>query len=336
MNRDDSYLAELLPMWGLRPDARLTRPDQGANNQTFLVRQGDERFVLRAGAGQSVAVGQIRAEHRVLGRLRRAGLPFAVPEPLSARGGETVVETAVGPVTVCRWIPGVRLDLEDVVMLERFGRAAGLLDNALADVPLEDVVGDWLSDPLRAPGVADIGELCDDLRAAGIGAEQTQALVAAAGCVGWEWSERREVLPLQVIHGDLAGSNALADADTGRVSALLDFEFVGSGWRVQDFLAALYNSRVLEAGDWQPRVTVFARGYASACRLEAAEVAALPGLLRARSFASALYRAGRWRAGTASLDQVTGRIDRLRATTQWLAANSDTFQALVIAADDGD
>ena len=328
--RDDSSPAALLPLWGLPPNARLTRPDQGTNNQTFLVQHGDERFVLRV--SQSVSARQVRVEHRILGRLRGAGLPFEVPEPVPTAEGETVIETAAGPVTLCRWIPGVRPDLEDVPTLERFGRAAGMLDNALADVPLADVVDDWLGDPLLVPGVPDIGELCDELRAAGIGAEQTAVLGEAARRVGREWIGRREVLPRQVIHGDLAASNALADRSTGRVSALLDFEFVGSGWRVQDFLAALYNSPVLEAHDWPLRVEAFARGYASVCRLEPAEVAALPGLLRARSCASALYRAGRWRAGKARLDEVAGRLRRLQAVTDWLVADGEAFQALVAGA----
>ena len=331
MIRDDSFLAGLLPEWGLSPDARLTRPEQGVNNQTFLVQQGDGRFVLRV--GRSGSVGQVRAEHRVLGRLRRAGLPFEVPEPLPARDGGTLIETADGPVTVCRWIPGVRPDLEDIAMIERFGRAAGLLGDALADVPLEDVVDDWLRDPLQVPGVTDLGEVCDDLRAAGVSAGETDVLVAAARRVGQEWSEQREVLPRQVIHGDLGGSNTLVDPDTGRISALLDFEFVGSGWRVQDFLVAMYNSPVLDAHDWPLRVEAFARGYASVCRLGPAEVAALPGLLRARSFGSAAYRAGQWRAGKARLDEVTGRIRRLQAVTDWLATEGDRFQKLMATAD---
>ena len=283
---------------------------------------------------RNVSVGQVHVEQRVLGRVRRAGLPFAVPEPVTTLDGRTVVETAEGPVTVCRWIDGVRLELADVAMLERFGRAAGLLGNALAEVPLTDVVDDWLGDPVRVPGVADFGELCDSLRAAGVGAGQTALFLAAAELVGQEWSGNRSVLPRQVIHGDLGWSNALADPATGRISAQLDFEFVGSGWRVQDFLAALYNSPALDAPDWPVHVAAFARGYASVCRLEAAEAAALPGLLRARSFGSALTRAGRWRAGKAPLEEFTVRISRLRTTTDWLTANGERFQEIVAAANE--
>jgi Ser/Thr protein kinase RdoA (MazF antagonist) len=77
--------------------------DRGTNNQTLIVMNADGRWVFRISKNLSAA--QVRAEHRLLERLRRAGLPFRVPEPLPPLDGSTLVPAAAGPATLCRWIP---------------------------------------------------------------------------------------------------------------------------------------------------------------------------------------------------------------------------------------
>jgi len=59
--------------------------------------------------------------------------------------------------------------------------------------------------------------------------------------------------PAQVIHGDLAPLNVLADPDTDEVIGLLDFELAGADFRVQDILAALYKSTALGTRCGAPR-----------------------------------------------------------------------------------
>jgi homoserine kinase type II len=127
----------------------------------------------------------------------------------------------------------------------------------------------------------------------------------------------------------------LADPDTGEVTGLLDFELAGAGWRVQDILAALYNSTALRAPDWPRHTAAFLRGCASVRRLEPAEVAALPELLIARSLGSVLWRAARWRAGLGHFGEVTTHVGRLEATTRWLAANEGAFVSVAAAANAG-
>ena len=159
MPADLELLAGLPSSWGFPGDTRIARAAQGTNNQTFTLRQGNQRFVLRV--SQTLSAAQVRAEHAILRRLRLAGLPFQVPEPVAAPDGSTVVETAAGPATVCRWIPGVRPDLGTQAALERFGRAAGLLGDAMLDVPLEEGLrlGDWRGDPLLAHPAVPRGRL---------------------------------------------------------------------------------------------------------------------------------------------------------------------------------
>jgi homoserine kinase type II len=326
------FLAGLPPLWGLPAGISVTRLERGTNNQTFLLRQDSRRFVLRV--SQNLSAARVRAEHRLLARLHQAGLPFQVPEPLAVPGGGTVTETAAGPATVCRWIPGVRPDLSGAAAVERLGRAAGLLGAAMLGVPpVESAeLGNWLGDPLAAhPAVPDVGGLCRRLRAAGIGEQLTAPLAAAARRARLHPAARDGTLPAQVIHGDLAASNALVHEDSGEVSGLLDFEFAGVGYAAQDVMAALYNCGTLGTPDWRHRTAAFLRGYASVRPLDAAEAAALPGLLRERALGTALWRAGRWLDGKSQLADVAGRLRKMADTSRWLDANAGELRSLAAA-----
>jgi homoserine kinase type II len=330
---DLEFAAALLPLWGFPPDTYIAPADeQGTNNRTFLVRHGQRRYVLRVSGFLSVA--EVRAEHRILLRLRQGGLPFQVPEPVAASNGRTVIATTAGSAAVCRWLPGVRPAMDGEAALERFGRAAGLLGVALADVPVGDALRDWRTDPRWVqPGDPPVDVLSGELRSAGMSAEQAEVLGAAARRAG-RWWPSTDGLPAQVIHGDLAPSNVLADSDTGEVTGLLDFELAGVGFGVQDILAALYNSAALRAPDWPDRTAAFLRGCATVRRLEPAEITALPELLNARSLGSVLWRAARWRAGLGRFGEVTDHVGSLEATTRWLAANEDPFLSVAAAAND--
>ncbi len=83
--------------------------ERGTNNRTLQVTAGDRRWSLRI--SQNLTLAQVQAEHRLLTRLARAGLPFAVPAPVPLPDGSTVAATADGPAALCEWIPGVRPDL---------------------------------------------------------------------------------------------------------------------------------------------------------------------------------------------------------------------------------
>ena len=326
--------AALLPVWGFPPGTDIALADaQGVNNQTFLVRRRQRRYVLRVTGFLSVA--EVTSEHRILWRLRQSDLPFRVPEPVAAPNGQTVIETPAGPATLCRWLPGVRPGVGSEMAFERLGRAVGLADAALADVPLADALRDWRTDPRWVrPGDPPADVLFAELRSAGITAEQVAVLTAAARRAG-RWWPNTDDLPAQVIHGDLTPANLLADPDTGEVIGLLDFELASAGFRVQDVMAALYHSTALTTPDWPRRTAAFLRGRSSVRRLEPVEVAALPELLIAQSLGSVLWRAVRWRAGLARFADVIARVERLEASTRWLAENEGTLLFVATAVNAG-
>ena len=220
--------AGLLARWGIPADAELARAERGSNNQTFAVAHGGVRWVLRI--SQNLSAAQARAEHRLLGKVRAAGLPFGVPEPVATLSGNTVAEMPAGPATLCRWMPGVRPDLAAEPELERFGQAIGLLSRALAPVPWSDAPQDWRGDPLRAhPDAPQAAELARALRGAGVPAARVRRLeIAARHVLPWA-PETGGDLPVQIVHGDLGASNVLVDERTGEVTGVLDFELAGPG-----------------------------------------------------------------------------------------------------------
>jgi hypothetical protein len=65
------FAVALLPLWGF-PQGTGVSPagEQGTNNRTFLACCGQQRYVLRVSGFLSVA--EVRAEHRILRRLRMA------------------------------------------------------------------------------------------------------------------------------------------------------------------------------------------------------------------------------------------------------------------------
>lgn len=317
-------LTSLLAEWGLPPDARLSPAKRGTNNQTLIVSAGRRRFVLRI--SQNLTADQVRSEHRLLAWLRASGLPFAVPEPLPTLAGEDLVETGAGSARLTVWLPGARPRLTGEAALRRFGRTVGLLSRALAPVPPQDAPHNWRTAVHVHPEVPDVGHLCRDLRAAGVDAHRTMQLESLAAEVDSQPAAR---LPAQVVHGDLAASNLLADERTGEITAVLDFEIAGLNARMHDLVIALRQSGALDGPAWRQQVTAVAEGYASAQEMTASEAAAVPGLLRERAVGSVLWRSGRWRLGQAQLTEVTSRLRELGQAQEWLAAHGDELARLL-------
>jgi homoserine kinase type II len=296
------------------------------------VAHGGGRWVLRI--SQNLSAAQARAEHRLLGRLRTAGLPFRVPEPVRTLADDTVTETEAGPATLCRWIPGVRPDLAGEPALERFGRAIGLLSRALRPVGWSDAPQHWDGDPLRAhPDAPRAGELARALRGAGVPASQVRRLEAAAGRMEPGGPETGAGLPVQIVHGDVGASNTLVDERTGEMTGVLDFELAGPDARVQDLLVGLLLSGALAGPGWTRRAAALVRGYAGVLRLGQAEITAVPDLLVSRCVGSVFWRAGRWRRGQSALSDVADRVAVLEATETWLAVHRGRLLSVLAAAE---
>src|ERR1700746_1768823 len=82
--------AGLLARWGIPAGAELARAERACNNRTYAVAHRGHRWVMRI--SQNLSAAQARAEHRLLGQVRVAGLPFGVPAALPTPAGDTVDE----------------------------------------------------------------------------------------------------------------------------------------------------------------------------------------------------------------------------------------------------
>jgi Ser/Thr protein kinase RdoA (MazF antagonist) len=130
-----------LARWGIPAGAAVALTGRGTNNRTLQVTAGDRRWFLRI--SQNLTLAQVQAEHRLVARLARAGLPFAVPAAVPLPDGSTVAGTRDGAdraATAWEAIAGrlpnqvVHADLaaSNVLVSPDTGAVTGVLDFELA------------------------------------------------------------------------------------------------------------------------------------------------------------------------------------------------------------
>jgi homoserine kinase type II len=327
VSREAAESAELLARWGIPAGATVVPAGRGTNNRTLRVTAGDRHWFLRI--SQNLTAAQVEAEHRLLARLARAGLPFAVPAPVPLPDGGTVTGTPRGPASLCEQIPGVPPDLSQEAALERLGRAAAELSDALAAVPPQDAPYDWGDNPLPP---CDTAALARDLTAAGLDAGRAEVLRDGADRAAAAWEQLAGRLPHQVVHADLAPANFLVSPDTGAVTGVLDFETAGYWIRAIELTGLLALSGSAYGPGWPHRAAAVARGGGWGERLTGAELAALADLIVIRAVGSILWRAGRWRHGQADLVEVAGQLDVLAERLRWHSAEGGELGHIVAAA----
>jgi Ser/Thr protein kinase RdoA (MazF antagonist) len=159
-------------------------------------------------AGHPIAAAELPRRTALLHRLAKAGLPFAVPEPLSE-----VVSVGGRAAVALSWVDGAPTP-------RGRGHPAGLraLLAALATVPLADL------DDLLGPAHAYAG-----------GPAWPELIARVTGLLPVEWRDegRRRVdaalalppVPAQLVHGDLAGENVHWDATGTTCVGVLDWDF---------------------------------------------------------------------------------------------------------------
>ncbi|MGW7680285.1 phosphotransferase enzyme family protein [Kribbella sp. NPDC054772] len=273
---------ELLRRWGLQGyDVRPV--GAGTNNTAYYV--GDE-FVLRIYRNAASAY-----EHAVLRALD--GLSFAVPVPIPADDGATIVREPV-TASLSRRLPGEHPDRDDAVQAAACGRALAELDDVLgqldpAGLPASQMWdGDLTAIHPRVPDLAlVIGGVPVDHRA------DVERILRSV--------RPRTDLPRQIIHGDFAVTNVLMVGD--RVTAILDFETAGPGYRAMDLAVGAYFFGQVGAA--------LRHGYLERFPLSEAELEALPELELMREATSMVHWYGRYLDGLITAQDVAARADRL-------------------------
>jgi homoserine kinase type II len=160
-------------------------------------------------------------------------------------------------------------------------------------------------------------------------------------------SYHQHYLPQQLIHGDLhydnvlvlfapASASAAVERMTGRVSAILDFEFCAMDWRAMELAICL--SKYLAQPEPFNYVVDFIQGYAEGSHstepyLSELECAVVPSLIELRILSNVVFFVGRVRARQESAEILTGGkagdyVGRLR----WIAENRERLVALLLRA----
>lgn len=308
-------LDDVLAHWDVRAD-RVDPAPRGSNNSTRLVTRGNDRFVLRVNTW--LDAGQLEVEARLLDRLNDAGLPFRVPCPLPGADGSRRFDTGAGNATLSRFIPGRRPALDTPEAFHRFGTTAGRLAVALAAAPDHALVSDWTGGPMTLVcDAGEVGSLARALADVGIEHSRTGPMVGYAATLLTTWASATGHLPRQLVHGDLAASNSLVD-DAGQTVGVLDFELCGLDARVQDLVVPLVQTTALDRPSWTRALVA---GWSGAHEFTTPELEAVPKLLEALAFSSLLWRARMWKAGTASLDDVSARLTRFVDMRAWVRAH---------------
>jgi Ser/Thr protein kinase RdoA (MazF antagonist) len=274
----DTALAErLLPEYDLPQGATCHFWNQSIND-TYLVRAGDTQLMLRIAPAQRRSSAQVASEIDLLHFLYREGLQ--VPQPIARRDGTYVRVLAApeGPrhAVLFTAVPGTAYT-PTPANSSRYGQAIAQLhtvtDRYRSDQPIwRFETADLLDRPLellqpwfarRPTDLAFLLGLVDRLR------PTLASMPQAAPIYG-------------LCHGDLNNQNIHLIGDNAW--ALLDFEYIGYGWRVFD-IATFFNNQLNQEGDsaqTRALLRAFLAGYQSLRPLSSEELAALPAFVALR------------------------------------------------------
>lgn len=133
-------------------------------------------------------------------------------------------------------------------------------------------------------------------------------------------------LPHQLVHGDLNVSNILT-GENGRISAILDFEFVTHDLRVMEVAVAISNF-IDDKEDEAiiiKKISAFLTGYGIRIKLTEEEIYVLPLLIQLRSLDVFIHFLGRYWDGVDSIDTVKKYIRRAAKRISWILKHQDKF-----------
>lgn len=301
----------LLAAWFETGAGSVAPTSTGTNNRSFLVTVDSCKYILRL-ASDMHAEERVTHELVLLRELRATNLPFRIPAAQLTLSGECLHRSPGPPATVATVfsvIPGKPPERGNIDHAAVCGEALGELDTGMGTI-LPDIAADlqlWVDPILLEEFVSD--PVIDEARLfplqtmiENISGILTELAISARAMI--------DRFPLQTIHCDFFPANVLVDA--GKVSGILDFEFVARGPRVQDLAIGLwtFGSSADSSFNWSV-VEAFAAGYATRHRLDRDELAAIPEFILLREAISLVHWADRYRQGMITWDNLVDRLEQL-------------------------
>ena len=279
MISDEAIRGLLGRAWGLGDGTRVARHDGGMGSQTWIVDQGQRRWVAKSVAphlADSFASGLQVA-------LLLSGADIRAGTPVPALSGSVTVDAGSGDrVALLAWVPGTALtgmdDGEQRLIGETLARVHRVLLNRTAPGAR---CFHWVD-----PAAAHLG-LRPWIR---------PAVTAAVGELA-ELERKSPAWPRGLLHADPAPEAFRYDPATGRCG-IIDWSSAHHGPLLYDLASA-----VMYLGG-PDRATAMTSAYLAAGPLTAQDAAALPVMLRFRWAVQADYFA--WRITAGDLTGITG------------------------------
>jgi len=333
--QSDPLLAFAKRYYDLPDSARFVPGSSGMNNTTRLIEAGDRRYILRIYETHRDEE-KVRFEHDVLTRLQQLPqleperqFPYATPKLVMCRGGETIARTDEGKLAaLVHYIEGERPSFQADDQIVSFGRAVAALSSALAQLDLASDQAAYPpyyqlehTHPSCSPEV--LASFCTNPPPA---FEPYRSMLRKLGdwCEAfWKQVSRLRALSQQLIHGDLNATNMLADA-SGRINALLDFEFVTTDLRLMEAAVCMSDLIVLsDEGEVdgvlsQSRMALFLQGWCESGELSPEESALLPLLIQLRRVDVFVHFLGRYLDGVDDIAIVQRQIVQASRIVGWL------------------
>jgi homoserine kinase type II len=307
-----------LEAWALTEPIALRPTGRGINNRTFFVDTPAGTRFLRIYVNTRDPA-RVRYEHEILRALAGQSLSFAVPKPVETRDGGTFATLPGGELAALfDLIPGEPPGERDRAYLRECGVALGELHGALRAIatPASPEVAAQNALERIHPLVPDPWSIDDAIVRVILGALRPAIPRLYAS------------LPVQLCHHDFFPVNTLQIR--GRLTGVLDFEFVGPNLRAVDLVPCLLfgPSDGRTADERLGHAAAFLDGYRRHGDLTQAEARALPTLARLTRATHLIHWFGRDRAGLDPGAHHRTHIERLVELDQFLAAHGGELIAL--------
>lgn len=325
-----SYIEEIVPLYFPIEKWEIVPGPSGENNTTLFILANDEKHVLRIYETHQDEE-KVHFEHAVLLALKERTLSLSIPVPIRTKDGQTIVKTGSGFLAgLFRFIDGTNPALEDFEQIYSFGMAAGQLTAELAVISVNQLPVyrpyydmdhthprcslDQIKDFSLKPS-EDFVELAQEL------------LIIYKQLISFQdrvpFLKR---LPHQLVHGDLNASNILS-AGEGKISAILDFEFVTHDLRVMEVAVSISDFIDDEEDETIifKKISAFLTGYGSRIKLIEEEIHALPLLIQLRSLDVFIHFLGRYWDGVDSIDTVKKYIRKAARRVSWILNHQEKF-----------
>ena len=307
-------------------ECKIKKGPSGMNNLTRYVDHQGKRYVMRVYKNHCDEK-KVEMEHSILKKLTDLDVPHLV----EMKNGGTFAKMNQELVSLFHYKEGVNLELKTPVQYYNFGETVGQLSLQLKEIECRN--GEYLPYYKLNESYPDheAEQFCNNVNDEFWDVQEELKRISQLLEEVQTKKVLLEKLPHQLIHGDINCSNLLMD-DKGKISAILDFEFVTQDLRAMEVAICLSELLHEVEGQSIPEFELFlnsfCEGYRSKINLTHEEVELLPILILLRRLDVFIHFLDRYQKGieTENIDSVTFLKRQIRSIAfqdAWLSQNGN-------------